>query len=389
MGVTVRQKQPGQGNSWWIFINHQGKRKAKCVGDKKAAENLASAIRERLKKQEFKLEPDRVVPLFKEYAAKWLDDYVKTCCKETTHAGYDTALRVHIYPAFETRRLPEIGRADVKGFIFSMHKKGLSESTVHHAVACLSGIFSSAVEDGHVAANPAARMGRFIKRGGPKEEIDFLTREEAALFLNAVRKHFPAYYPLFLCSLRTGMRIGEVLALEWGDIDFNGRFIKVRKSLVRGTVTTPKNGKSRKVDMSLQLAEVLKALRLERKKEALRKGQSSVSDQVFMTENGGVIDLSHLRQRVFHKCLEKAGLRRIRIHELRHTYASLLLSQGESLVYVRDQLGHGSIRITVDTYGHLVPGANKGAVDKLDDAGATIRNPGATSDAILGNEQWA
>jgi integrase len=80
-----------------------------------------------------------------------------------------------------------------------------------------------------------------------------------------------------------------------------------------------------------------------------------------------MINSFNLRPRVFHAALEKAGLRRIRIHDLRHTFASLLLQNGESIVYVKDQLGHGSISITVDTYGHLVPGANRQAVDRLDD----------------------
>jgi integrase len=81
---------------------------------------------------------------------------------------------------------------------------------------------------------------------------------------------------------------------------------------------------------------------------------------------------NNLRRRVFYPCLEKAGLRRVRIHDLRHTYASLLIQQGESLAYIRDQLGHHSIQVTVDIYGHLVPGGNQAAVDRLDDA--PIRN---------------
>jgi integrase len=77
--------------------------------------------------------------------------------------------------------------------------------------------------------------------------------------------------------------------------------------------------------------------------------------------------VDNLRKRYFYKVLEKAGLRRIRFHDLRHSFASLLIAQGESLAYVRDQLGHSSIQITVDTYGHLVPGSNRQAVDRLDD----------------------
>ncbi len=75
-----------------------------------------------------------------------------------------------------------------------------------------------------------------------------------------------------------------------------------------------------------------------------------------------------MRNRVFYRCLDRAELRRVRFHDLRHTFASLLIQQGESLVYVKDQLGHHSIQITVDTYAHLVPGGNRQAVDQLDDA---------------------
>jgi integrase len=183
------------------------------------------------------------------------------------------------------------------------------------------------------------------------------------------------------------MRIGELLGLEWGDIDFNSLFIKVQRAQVRGVIGPPKNGRSRRVDMSLQLADVLAALRTERRKEALRQGQPEIGERVFLTERDARIDLDHFRRRVFHLCLEKAGLRHLRIHDLRHTYASLLIAQKESLAYIRDQLGHGSIKITVDTYGHLVPGSNRAAVDQLDDA-QPIRNPGATSGAILGSERW-
>jgi len=89
------------------------------------------------------------------------------------------------------------------------------------------------------------------------------------------------------------------------------------------------------------------------------------------------LDGDNLRHRVFYKILAKAGLRRIRLHDLRHTFAPLLIQNGESLAYIRDQLGHSSIQVTVDTYRHLIPGANRQAVDRLDDD--TTRNPRATS----------
>ena len=81
------------------------------------------------------------------------------------------------------------------------------------------------------------------------------------------------------------------------------------------------------------------------------------------------MDMHNVKNRHFFKCMEKAGLRRIRFHDLRHTFASLLIQNGESLAYVKDQLGHSSIRLTVDVYGHLVPGANRQAVNKLPSLG--------------------
>jgi integrase len=166
------------------------------------------------------------------------------------------------------------------------------------------------------------------------------------------------------------------LALQWGDVDFNGRFITVRRNLYRGRIQTPKNGTGRRVDMSRQLTDVLRWHLTERKKEALRKGWGEVPDWLFTTDEGELISADHWRRQVFHKVLRKAGLRSIRIHDLRHTYATHLIQNGTSLVYIRDQLGHHSISITVDTYGHLVPGENQGMVDALDDA--TGRNLSAT-----------
>ena len=175
------------------------------------------------------------------------------------------------------------------------------------------------------------------------------------------------------------MRLGELRALEWGDIDFRGGFIEERRAHVKGHVTTPKNGKARRVDMSPQLASTLKVLLTERKRAALAVGKGEINERVFINEAGGVIDEGNLRGRVFYKALAKAGMRRIRIHDLRHTFASMLIQNGESLAYVKDQLGHGSIQITVDIYGHLVPGANRQAVAKLDDDfnSLTSNNPGA------------
>lgn len=309
-----------------MVIAHNGKRKSVKVGDREAAEALASKLRASLKTGDLQIAPQKTGTTFGEYAQKWLDGHVETSLKFTTQKSYGYIIRVHL-GSLMSRPLDQITRPELRELIYEKLKSGLA----------------------------------------PKTGINPLTRDEARAFLEAVEEHNPRYFPFSLCALRTGMRLGELLALEWGDIDFLGGFIEVRRSFTHGHFTTPKNGKSRRVDMSPQLAETLKELRTERKREALAKGWGQVPELVFVNEIGGPISESNPRNRIFFKALEKAGLRRIRIHDLRHGFASLLLQQKESLTYVKEQMGHSSIQITVDTYGHLVPGANRQAVAKLDD----------------------
>ena len=165
------------------------------------------------------------------------------------------------------------------------------------------------------------------------------------------------------------MRIGEALALRWGDIDFNGRFIHVQRGLSLGKIQTPKNGKTRRIDMSHQLTWTLRSYSAECKRRGLALGLGDAPEYLFTNEKGGFIDLSNWRRRVFNKILKKAGLRRIRIHDCRHTYATLRISKGDNIADVSNQLGHFSVKLTLDTYHHWIPGKKKDEVDALDDIG--------------------
>jgi len=160
------------------------------------------------------------------------------------------------------------------------------------------------------------------------------------------------------------------------DLDFNSRFIVVRRSYRRGRFTPPKNGKERRVDMSDQLASELAGLRARAQRGALKRGEP-VPELVFCREGGEVVEQNYIR-RVFKRVLKKASLREIRLHDLRHTFASLLIGQGESLAYVKEQMGHHSIEMTVDTYGHLIPGSNREAVNRLDTKKGDWLQPDAT-----------
>lgn len=367
MGVIVRQKEPGRGKPWWVFIAHNGKRTSRKVGDKQAAEKVASKIRAELKLGEFNLDEKRI-PLFKHCAKGWIETTVPANCKATTAGDYEALLDNHILDEFGDIPVDKITRGMIKRFLQDKFKSGVSASTVKHIKSCISGVFNCVVDDDLIPANPCHRLGKTHRTEQVNNSVNPLSRKELTLLLKAFKKHYRKDYPLALLLARTGMRIGEGLALQWGDVDFNSRFITVQRSITnRGKIETPKNDKSRRVDMSKQLAQTLLDLKHQRKLETVKKGWGQMPEWIFINKDGNPLDKNNWRKRVFEKALEKAKLRKIRVHDMRHTYASLLLEANESLAYIRDQLGHHSIKVTVDIYGHLTPGGNKDAVDRLDD----------------------
>ena len=294
--------------------------------------------------------------------------------KESTVHDYEALLKIHILPVFGILKLSEINRGKLKDFFAAKTLEGYTRSSASHMKAVISNILNNAVDNEIIPTNVS--LGIKLpqkKKNGDEEEgdgaVDTLTAEETNLFLETVSEHFPKDYPLCLLLLRTGMRTGEALALRWGDIDFNRRFIHVQRGLSRKKIETPKSGKSRHVDMSQQLAETMTAYRTECKKKGFALGLGDAPEYVFTNERGGFIAPSNWRKRVFWKALEKAGLRRIRIHDLRHTYATLRISKGDSITDVSNQLGHYSVKLTLDVYNHWLPGGNKDQVDGLDSLG--------------------
>jgi integrase len=372
MGVQVREKPPGSG-VWWVFINHNGKRKAKRVGKEETALKVAEKMQAKLVLGELDLsKKDSQCPTLKEYAEMWLS--LPHDWKQSTRESYKDNFNLHVYPVLGKHRLDEIKRKDLKAFLDGLLSKGLNPATVNLVRAPLSGLLSHAVDSELIESNPLRELR--TKNKGKALEIEPLTEKETALLLEKAKEHLKGfYYPSILCALRTGLRIGELQALQWRDIDFSGRFIEVRRSWRKNRITDTKNKKRRRVDMTPHLVETLKALRVAQKKKALKEGRP-VSEWVFDNGKGEMLNRVIFTKAV-KKCLDLAKLREIRVHDLRHTYATIRLLRGHNVGDVSYQLGHSSIKITYDTYCHWIPGKFKSEVDELDtlQPGATYTQP--------------
>ncbi len=365
MGVKVRARN----GAWWVFINHRGQRKARRIGTgvsgKKAAQHVAQQIQARLALGQTAFDNQTTGVTLEAYAETFLQR-IEHIRKPSTHESYQQTLTHNILPMLGKLDLHAVTREKVKALAISGLKNGQSPKTVQNTIRCLSSLLSHAVEDNVLAVNPAFKPGKFLPKISKRRGINPLTREEIATLLDTAKTKAPRYYPIFLCAARTGLRMGELLALRWEDLDFHTRCIHVSRNYTHWTPTTPKSGENRKVDMSLELMQVLKDLEIDRQLEKVTRQWKELPPWVFCNELGGLLNPNHLRHRIFYGLPKKAGLRQVRFHDLRHSFASLLLQQGESPVYVKEQMGHSSIQITVDCYGHLIPGGNRQAVDKLD-----------------------
>jgi len=388
MGVKVRKK----GAKWYVLVNYHGRRKAKCVGSRATAEQVKRLLEAKLALGDLSVlnAEDDKKPSFNTYADGWMKDYARIECKTSTANGYEGVLSQYLRPMFGKKLINEIKRDDIKALINQLISQELSRNTIRNALCVVRGLFNYAVEEGLIESNPAARLGRFTRSAKSTDtKGTALTSKEVQQFLKAAEEICPNYHPLFLMALRAGLRRGELVALQWGDVQLGAddlssdRFILVQHNYVRREYTTTKSKKARRVDLSRDLRRSLLELRDKRLLAAYLEGKNDISgDLVFQTAQGTIVDPDNLYHRFFLPVLAKAGIRRIRLHDLRHTFGSLLLQNGASIVYVKEQMGHSSIQVTIDIYGHLIPGANLSFVDRLDhvetDLPQTTPQPSAT-----------
>ena len=354
------------------------------IDSKSEAQGLAESFKTAIRAGTFRAAPAKPVELpavesVESYAREWLRTSVGHLKASTVHF-YTDHLENHIIPLLGTRPISMMTRKDCRELVATVRAKNLTINSVRGILRTLSVVLSQAVDDGLLSANPALQMRKYLRRGDePEPEIDPFTKDEAAHLIAAVREHFPEWHAWTLCARRTGMRIGELLALQWGDVDWRGRYIQVRRNIVRGKLTTPKNHQQRRVDLSPQLRAILRLWR-RRLTASWTKHDLPRPDWVFPSEAGTPIDDCNAR-RGFRAILDAAELHRRGPHQMRHTFASLLLQAGEPITYVSRQLGHRDSAITLRVYAQWLPDTSaRQGVARLDDI--TVALPTGKSESV-------
>jgi len=359
MGVKVREKDPGSG-VYYVYISHRGQRKAKKVGDKSLAKKVAKSIEAKLVLGDLDMEKfNSKSPTFKKYAEMWCQLPHERA--DRTQGHYVSNVRKHIYPALGNRDISKIRRKDIKA-LFDNLNASMRQNSLQMVRIPLNMIFKHALESEIIEVNPVTDITLSktakvkITPLDAQGQVDLL--EQAQVYRDGM------FYPHLLTLLRTGLRSGELCGLKWSDIDFQDRFIEVSRTRSSGIVSPTKNRLTRQVDMSMQVTETLKELKLTKQKQALKTGMP-FSEWVFSQEDGRALR-ENVTTRALNKCLDKAELPKMRTHDLRHTYATTRLLRGHDISDVSYQLGHSSISITYDLYTHWIPGKFKSQVDDLD-----------------------
>jgi integrase len=291
-----------------------------------------------------------------------------------TYESYDSVLRVHLLPFFGAMELSRISLEDVQRYVATkQQERRLKPKTINNTLVPLKEMFMHAVRWGYLRENPAhyVEKPRVLHR-----EMDFFTREEIHRFLSAAPQD---RYPFFLTAVLTGMRLGELLAMKWSNLDWQRRQYYVKESLYKGRFVEPKSASSKRtMNLPPTLIEALRAHRGRQAERRLQAGEGYEDhDLIFCTASGTPLDRGNVVKRDFLPLLKQAGLRRVRFHDLRHTFATLLIDQGESPKYIQVQLGHASIQVTMDRYGHLLPDVHQQAAQRLEDSlfGPSVRKP--------------
>lgn len=364
-----------RGKDTWlvrIFLGRDGNGKTRFFNETVKGKKKDADALETKKKRELDLgifiEHSKIT--VDEYLDKWFEVSAKPRLKHRTYEDYIEYMKRYIRPTIGKKQLSKIKPLDIQAVYSGMLEKGLSPRTVRYAHAILSSALKQAVKWQILAINLAS-MADLPQNH--RKEMKALSPEEAQRFLSAAKDD--RWYVIFSLAITTGMRPEEYLGLQWKDIDFSKATATVQRALVWNrngggwSLQEPKTSKSRRtIPLPTSVLNELKIHRKGQLEERLSLGQAyQNNDFVFATEIGTPILTSNLTRRHYKPILKKAELsEKIRLYDLRHSCATLLLSAGISPKVIAERLGHSTIVLTLDTYSHVLPSMQEDATNELE-----------------------
>lgn len=286
---------------------------------------------------------------FGNFAGHWIERKKLELSPATTR-NYRKSMKHHAVPFFKDMRVRDIGVDDVEAYKLSLIESGIVPTSANTHIRVLSTLLSSAVAWGYASDNPAKKVKPIRE---PKKEYTFWDRAASDRFLAKCLEVSPEWHAFFLTALRTGLRLGELTGLHWADVDFAKQVIHVRNNLVLGEFKAPKSGKARHLPMTPDLV-----------RELAERQRSRPNGRLVFSRFVGGEEAPLCRTVPGRKLVavaKKAGVKPIRIHDLRHSFASQLVIAGVPLVAVQRLLGHSTIDMTL-RYAHLGPQVSREAV---------------------------
>lgn len=359
-------------NTWLVRIflgrDANGKRRIfnKTIhGSKKDAQKYLNA---KLREKDLGVFVEPASMPLNDFLDRWLEEIAKHKLRQRTFETYKSLLNNHVRENLGNKRLCDIQDYEVQKIYNSLKDKDFSPKTIRHIHNVLSSALKQAVRWKMLIQNPCelCQLPRM-----ERTEMKYFTPEETAIFLETAKDD--RYYSAFLLAIETGMRPEEYLGLQWKDIDFEKKTVSIRRALVAqkggGFIfTEPKTKKSRRsIPLSDSVINALKIYRRNQLEARLKMGAKYQNqDLVFSSEIGTPLLHQNFTRRHFKPIRDKAELPKIRLYDLRHTTATLLLSAGENPKVVQERLGHASIVLTLDTYSHVLPTMQKDATNKIE-----------------------
>lgn len=308
--------------------------------------------------------------LFGDWVLDWMELYKKNNVRISTYEDYKYLIKSHILPVIGEVALGKLTTNEIQQVYNNMSSKKLSPGTIKRTHWLISSCLDKAVEIKLLVWNPAKATQRPKLT---KPEFRFFTEDEMSKFLNYLETQETKWQAAFLVVLGTGLRLGEVLALEWRDIDFDNSLMTIRQTLSYTKATglilnEPKTASSK---ASIPIPSIVKdALKKHKKEQAaikLKYGDkyNKEVDLVFATKTGTFIWQSVFQVK-YNRIRNEAGVTNVHLHGLRHTFATRMLEQGENLKVVQELLRHSDIKTTANVYSHVTPETKQKAAHKMD-----------------------